>query len=104
VGGVWEATFDLAAFGARVENLTTDQRDVNRQRQILTDLLDADFAVIGVAPAHASAHPSALDDLISEHRRCGTAAVTLHGDAPQSKRSTFVGAYARPAERRPVKC
>jgi hypothetical protein len=43
VGGVWEATFDLAAFGAHVENLTTDQRDVNRQRQILTDLLDADF-------------------------------------------------------------
>ena len=73
-----------------VENLTTDQRDVDRQRQILTDLLDADFAAIGIA----SAHTSALDDLISEHRRRGTAVVTFHGDAPQSKGSAFVGADA----------
>jgi diguanylate cyclase (GGDEF)-like protein len=89
--GVWEATFDLAAFGVHVENLTTDHRDVERQRQILTELLDAHFAAIGIAPAHTSA----LDDLIAEHARRGTAVVTLYGDAAQSSRSAFVGADAR---------
>jgi diguanylate cyclase (GGDEF)-like protein len=88
--GVWEATFDLAAFGVHVENLTTDRRDVELQRLILTDSLDAGFSAIGIAPAHTSK----LDDLIGEHERRGTAVVTFHGDAPQSERSAFVGADA----------
>lgn len=89
--GVWEATFDLAAFGVHVDNLTTDHRDAGRQREILADLFDSDLAAIGIAPAHSSA----LDDLIDEHERRGTRVVTFHSDAPNSKRSAFVGADAK---------
>ena len=34
--GVWEATFDLAAFGVQVRNLTTQRYDVAGQQEILT--------------------------------------------------------------------
>jgi diguanylate cyclase (GGDEF)-like protein len=89
--GVWEATFDLAAFGVRVDNLTTEYRDVARQRELLEGLLGTGVAAIAIVPAHTYA----LDDLIDRHELSGTRVITLQGDAPGSKRSAFVGADAR---------
>lgn len=89
--GVWEATFDLASFGAHVENLTTEHRDLAQQRDILESLLATPVAAIGIAPAHTSA----LNDLIDRHELRGTPVITFQGDAPGSKRSAFVGANAR---------
>ncbi len=74
-----------------VENLTTERRDLARQRDILESLLGTGVAAIGIAPAHTSA----LNDLIDQHELRGTAVITLQGDAPGSKRSAFVGANAR---------
>jgi ABC-type sugar transport system substrate-binding protein len=88
--GVWEATFDLSSFGVEVENLTTERLDVERQREILTWLLEEQVAAIGILPAHTSA----LDDLIDRHELRGTPVITFHGDAPGSRRSAFVGPNA----------
>lgn len=85
--GVWEATFDLAAFGVQVRNLTTQRYDVAGQQEILTQLLDEDGDGIAILPAHSKA----LDPLIDQHESAETPVVTFHGDAPESRRSAFVG-------------
>lgn len=89
--GVWEATFDLAAFGVRVDNLTTEQRDVANQRAILEGLLGAGMSAIAIVPAHHSA----VDDLIDRHELSGTPVIAFRADAPASKRTAFVGADAK---------
>lgn len=91
--GVWEATFDLGSFDVQVRNLTTERRDVAGQREILKSLLDSDVDAIGILPSHSTA----LNDLIDEHELRGTPVVTLHGDAPGSRRSSFVGPDSRQA-------
>jgi diguanylate cyclase (GGDEF)-like protein len=85
--GVWEATFDLAAFGVQVRNLTTERYDVAGQQEILTQLLDGEADGIAIVPAQANA----LNQLIDQHESRGTPVVTFHGDAPDSRRSAFVG-------------
>jgi diguanylate cyclase (GGDEF)-like protein len=85
--GVWEATFDLAAFGVQVRNLTTERYDVAGQQEILTQLLDGETDGIAIVPAQANA----LNQLIDQHESRGTPVVTFHGDAPESRRSAFVG-------------
>jgi len=85
--GVWEATFDLASFGVQVQNLPTDRYDVGGQRQILQHLIEGGVDAIAILPAHVSA----LNDLIDRHESAGTPVVTFHGDAPDSRRSAFVG-------------
>ena len=88
--GVWEATFDLAAFGVRVENWTTERSDIAKQREILEKLLGEEVSAIAIVPAHTSA----LDQLINQHELRGTPVITFKTDAPGSKRSAFVGADA----------
>jgi diguanylate cyclase (GGDEF)-like protein len=85
--GVWEATFDLAAFGVQVQNLTTPYSDVAGQEEILRQLLDDPVDSIAILPAHVSA----LNALIDEHDSRGTAVLTFHSDAPESRRCAFVG-------------
>ncbi len=85
--GVWEATFDLASFGVQVRNLTTDRYDVAEQQKILTQLLEEKLDGIAIIPAHGNA----LNPLIEQHESRGTPIVTFHGDAPESRRSAFVG-------------
>ncbi|HTW67083.1 MAG TPA: diguanylate cyclase [Bryobacteraceae bacterium] len=85
--GVWEATFDLSSFGVEVQDLTTERKDVAEQRRMLEMLLNVSVDAIALFPAHSSA----LDDLIDQHTRQGTAVVTFHADAPQSRRAAFVG-------------
>jgi diguanylate cyclase (GGDEF)-like protein len=85
--GVWEATFDLAPFGVQVRNLPTERYNVAGQLEILTQLLDDKVDGIAVAPAHGEA----LNHLINKHEARGTPVVTFHGDAPDSRRSAFVG-------------
>ncbi len=84
--GVWEATFDLASFGVEVQNLTTQNDDVQGQRTILETLLDHQPDAIGLLPVHATA----LNDLIHQHSLRGTPVITFHGDAPESARTAFV--------------
>jgi diguanylate cyclase (GGDEF)-like protein len=85
--GVWEATFDLAPFGVQVRNLPTERYNVQGQQEILTQLLDEKVDGMAVVPAHGEA----LNHLIDEHEARGTSVVTFHGDAPDSRRSAFVG-------------
>jgi diguanylate cyclase (GGDEF)-like protein len=85
--GVWEATFDLAPFGVQVRNLPTERYNVAGQQEILSQLLEDKVDGIAVMPAHAEA----LNHLIDEHEAQGTPVVTFHGDAPESRRSAFVG-------------
>ena len=85
--GVWEATFDLAAFGVQVQNLTTPRSDVAGQQDILRQLLDDPVDAIAILPAHASA----LNALIDEHDSRGTTVLTFHSDAPENRRCAFVG-------------
>jgi len=85
--GVWEATFDLAAFGVQVQNLTTQRYDLAGQKELLHQLLDEPVDSIAILPAHISA----LNALIDEHVARGTAMLTFHSDAPDSRRCAFVG-------------
>jgi diguanylate cyclase (GGDEF)-like protein len=85
--GVWEATFDLASFGVQVRNLPTERYDVAGQRELLAQLLEDKVDGIAVVPAHGAA----LNQLIDEHEARGTPVVTFHSDAPESRRSAFVG-------------
>ncbi len=85
--GVWEATFDLAPFGVQVRNLPTERYDVAGQREMLAQLLEDKVDGIAVVPAHGEA----LNQLIDEHEARGTPVVTFYGDAPESRRSAFVG-------------
>ena len=85
--GVWEATFDLAPFGVQVRNLPTERYDVAGQQEILSQLLEDKVDAIAIVPAHGEA----LNHLIDEHEAQGTPVVTFHGDAPESRRSAFVG-------------
>jgi diguanylate cyclase (GGDEF)-like protein len=85
--GVWEATFDLAAFGVQVRNLTTERHDVAGQQEILTQLLEDKVDGIAIVPAHRNA----LDRLIDQHESLNTPVVTFRGDAPDSRRSAYVG-------------
>lgn len=85
--GVWEATFDLASFGVQVHNLTTKRYDVDGQRVILEQLFDESVDAISILPAHGSA----LNDLIDRHESARTPVITFYGDAPESRRSAFVG-------------
>ncbi len=85
--GVWEATFDLNAFGVQVQNLVTQRHDFAGQRDMLQSLLETEIDGIAILPSHFSG----LNDLISEHQRRGTPVVTFHSDAPDSKRVAFVG-------------
>jgi diguanylate cyclase (GGDEF)-like protein len=91
--GVWEATFDLGAFGVQVQNLVTGRYDPAGQRDILTSLLESEIDGIAILPAHSTA----LDPLIAEHERRGRPVITFHGDAPASGRSAFVGPNSRAA-------
>ena len=84
--GVWEATFDLSSFGVEVQDLTTQQRDIGGQRNILETLLANPVDAIALMPVHASA----LNDLIDQHMRTGTPVITFHADAPESRRAAFV--------------
>ena len=84
--GVWEATFDLAAFGVDVQNLAARRAHVEEQRRILEALLESRPDAIALSPVHASA----LNDLIARHVRRGTPVITFHSDAPDSERSAFV--------------
>ncbi len=86
--GVWEATFDLAAFGVQVQNLTTECCDVAGQQEILKQLLEEQVDGVAILPAHVSA----LNELIAEHESRGAPVVTFHSDAPESRRTAFVGA------------
>jgi diguanylate cyclase (GGDEF)-like protein len=84
--GVWEATFDLSAFGVEVQNLTTGRADVAEQREILETLLASPPDAIALLPAHAIA----LNDLIDRHVLSGTPVIAFYGDAPSSRRVAFV--------------
>lgn len=85
--GVWEATFDLAPFGVRVRNLPTERYNVAGQQEILIQLLEDKVDGIAIVPAHGEA----LNHLIDELEAQGTPIITFHGDAPESRRSAFVG-------------
>lgn len=85
--GVWEATFDLAAFGVEVRNLTTERYDVAGQKEILGQLLEDRVDSIAIVPAHVDA----LNSLIDQHESAGTPVVTVRGDVPESRRTAFVG-------------
>jgi diguanylate cyclase (GGDEF)-like protein len=85
--GVWEATFDLAPFGVEVRNLPTERDNVREQQEILQQLLEDRVDGIAIAPAHFEA----LNPLIDSHQARGTRVVTFHGDAPESRRTAFVG-------------
>lgn len=85
--GVWEATFDLGSFGVQVQNLTTQCHDAAGEKEILRQLLDDRVDAISVLPSHASA----LNTLIDQHESRGTPVLTFLGDAPESRRSAFVG-------------
>jgi diguanylate cyclase (GGDEF)-like protein len=85
--GVWEATFDLAPFGVQVRNLPTERYDVAGQREMLAQLLEDKVDGIAVVPAHGEA----INRLIDEHEGRGAPVVTFHSDAPESRRSAFVG-------------
>jgi diguanylate cyclase (GGDEF)-like protein len=85
--GVWEATFDLAPFGVQVRTLPTERYNVREQQEILEQLLEDRVDGIAIAPAHFEA----LNPLIDAHQARGTPVVTFHGDAPESRRSAFVG-------------
>jgi diguanylate cyclase (GGDEF)-like protein len=85
--GVWEATFDLAPFGVQVRNLPTERYNVREQQALLQQLLEDRVDGIAIAPAHFEA----LNLLIDAHQARGTPVVTFHGDAPESRRTAFVG-------------
>jgi diguanylate cyclase (GGDEF)-like protein len=85
--GVWEATFDIAQFGVEVADLTPPRHDVEAQRASLADLLHERVDAIAIVPVHRSA----LDDLIDRHVARGASVITFHSDAPQSRRTLFVG-------------
>src|SRR4029077_18133843 len=91
--GVWEATFDLGAFDVQVQNLTTERSDVIGQREILAWLLEDSVDAIAILPANSGQ----LKDLIDQHEARGAPVVTFRGDAPNSKRSSFVGPSPRKA-------
>lgn len=85
--GVWEATFDISGFGVQVRDLATEGHDPEGQQRILAELLDAGVDAIAILPAHARS----LNELIDRHVSRGTPVITFHSDAPESRRSAFVG-------------
>jgi len=85
--GAWEATFDISGFGVQVQDFATGRHDPEGQQRILAGLLDARVDAIAVLPAHACS----LNGLIDLHVSRGTPVITFHSDAPQSRRSAFVG-------------
>jgi len=88
--GVKSATAEISSLGARVECIQIPCYDVERQKEILADLLPSAPDAIAMVPQHASA----LDDLIDRHSAQRTRVITINADAPLSRRASYVGPNA----------
>ncbi len=85
--GVWNAAFELAPFGVRVDRFETNGHDLTAQKRLLANLRERPPAALAIAPAHVSA----LDREIAILSDMKVPVVTFHTDAPVSGRSLYVG-------------
>ncbi len=86
--GVWNAAFELAPFGVRVERFETEGHDVIAQKRILENLRTKPPAAVAIAPSHHSE----LDHAIAQLVAMKIPVVTFHTDAWSSGKHCYVGA------------
>jgi LacI family transcriptional regulator len=92
---LWESVKEgahafAAVMGGHVVNISwleTSVHDLQRETEMLEQVLESDVDGIGIAPAD----PNRLKDLIDRAIDRGIAVVTLNTDAPESRRICFVG-------------
>ncbi len=85
--GIQSAAAELSVLGVNILAIATPQHDAEREQQILSELLEQDVSAIAIIPAHATS----LNSLIDQHVLRGRPVVTFNSDAPESRRTLFVG-------------